>query len=89
LPHNGQVVDDYPAFMLALLLQGDEGIYFGKELCAALRKYGLEIADRYRRRFSAGPPKIAQPIFTMAQDQGLMPSDASYADWEQGFPEKN
>ena len=86
LSFNGKRVNRvYPDMIQSIYAQTDDGIFFSQLLCKDLEEHGNEIAARFTKKFGKGAPKIAQAIFTKAEQEGLMPPSQSYADWANMF----
>jgi hypothetical protein len=69
----------------SIYLQTDGGIFFSQLLCKDLEEHGNQLAARFQKRFGKGAPRIAHPIFTNAEQEGLMPQSPIYDDWANMF----
>ncbi len=86
LPFNGRRVNKvYPDMIQSIYAQADDSIFFSQLLCKDLEEHGNQIAAQFKKRFGKGAPKIARPIFTNAEQEGLMPESENYSDWANMF----
>jgi len=86
LPLNGRRVNRvYPDMIESIYAQTDDGIFFSQLLCKDLGAHGSVAAAAFKKSFGKGAPKIATPIFTKAEELGLMPPMDRYADWADTF----
>lgn len=81
LPRGGQVRAEYLTAIDGISSQLDESIFFGSLLCKDLVEHGQFLEARFKKNFKKGAPRINQPDFAKAQETGLMPDQANYADW--------
>jgi hypothetical protein len=81
LPVNGHVDQTYPDVIDSVYSQTNDGIFFSNLLCKDLIEHGEKMAGVFSKKFGKGAPTINTTDFTKAEDAGLMPDEADYADW--------
>jgi hypothetical protein len=72
---------EYTDTLQGVYVLTDDGIYFSQQLSSELVKHGESAKLRFERRFGGGAPVVATPLFTKAEQAGLMPDPKNYEDW--------
>lgn len=82
LPSQGGVDNTYGDCVQGVWKYSNDVIYFTRELCIELMKYGKKVEKRYKSTFKGIHPKTMKMNFDTPEAIRLMPPDADYASWE-------
>lgn len=82
---NGNVDRSYADSIEAIYTQTDDAIYFSHLLISDLRSHGQELTAAFKNTFKKGVPSINEADFSKAEQAGLLPDTAHYADWKNMF----
>jgi hypothetical protein len=86
IPTADGVTDErFSGSVIGIFDQTDDCIFFSHLLSKDLTIYGRQLRRRYAWRYRLRVPKIQGADWTIAEQQGLIPPDALYADWLRGF----
>jgi hypothetical protein len=81
----GSFNKEYPDTFEAIYLFTDDVIYFCHQLSEALVRHAKEIKQTFDKRFGRSTLAVSSPSFRIAEEAGLMPDPAKYADWSSAF----
>lgn len=82
---DGNVNQEYRDTISAIASHTDDAIFLGNLLCTDLRKYGLEVAERFSHLFRDAAPRVTEVDFATARESGLLPNDEEYSTWFTAF----
>lgn len=83
--HTGDTNQEYPDLVAAIHSYVDDIAFFSALLCTDLIEHGNSVHAAYTKRFGKGAPKVSTVNFSVPRQKGLIPPDAQYADWLNGF----
>jgi hypothetical protein len=90
LPYGGGHINlELANYIEAIHAHTEGGIHFGYLLCRDLREHGLEARKQFQKSFRGEGPRINEPLFKRAEEEGLMPDPAQFADWETMFQRRD
>lgn len=81
----GHVSTEYADTIEALHNLTDDVIFFSELLCKDLEDHGNKTLAAYKSRFKDTLESVHSIDFARARAEGLMPSEANYVDWMDGF----
>jgi len=76
---NGHIDDTYPNTIANMHAMIEDCIYFSSELSKELSKHGKKLKNKYGSK----APDVNSPDFQKAIDEGLMPNENDYKDWNE------
>lgn len=82
---DGNMSTEYPDSVVGAYQYIDDIIFFSKLLCEDLHKHGNKIVSAHKNRFGKVKQKVTTADFSLAEERGLLPDEAEYADWLRGF----
>lgn len=77
----GHVDTSYPDLLGAMYSLTDDCIFFGMKLCSDLTEHG----ERLLKRMNDSTLNVNKPVFSKAEELGLLPNLENYKDWESMF----
>lgn len=83
--HTGDTNHEYPDLVEAIHSYVDDIAFFSALLCTDLIEHGNSIRTAYTKSFGKDAPKVSTVDFSGPRQKGLIPPDAQYADWLNGF----
>jgi len=85
----GHVNQEYPDLVEAIYSYVDDLAFFGYQLCTDLTKHGAKVREALiARKSSKQVPHVSEVDFSGPKETGLIPPDAQYGDWVNGFVER-
>lgn len=89
LPYGGgHVSTEYADMVDAIKQNTDDAIFFSKQLCEDLEKYGNEVLEKHRKLNKHTKLQINSADFSIAESKNLIPLRAEYEDWLSAFKDK-
>lgn len=88
-PDTRTVDERYPSMVEALGLMANDGIFFARQLGQECVRHANARVKRFRWKYSGLPYKrLEDADWSRAINEGLIPPDADYINWSQGFREE-
>jgi hypothetical protein len=88
LPYGGgHVSTEYADIIEAIHRNTDDAVFFSKQLCEDLEKYGNQILETHKKSNKHTKLKINSAIFTIAESKNLIPARAEYEEWLSTYQE--
>jgi hypothetical protein len=82
---NGRRDERFRQSITAIFNQTDDCIFFSRILADDLLAYGAALRRRYIWKFVSRFPKFVPADWSVAESEGLIPTEEQYANWLRGF----
>jgi hypothetical protein len=85
MPISGFTDREYSDVADAIRSYLDDIVFFSSRLCEDLVLHGNEVRERFVKPGAKDVPNVTNVDFSQARADGLIPTDAQYQDWLNGF----